>query len=252
MPPKNIKTAGIFFVVAAFVASAVLSAPATAAEQCGLSQTKFDELKAAQDNASLGYLEEIKAELMIRKQLLEEAVNCAVEETDGLKTILDNTRVDDPLMQNLKNRLADQLDGARNYFAIQKSRIGDLGLQGSKDFAKNLADWRDGNYKPAAENANSLILWINNQPLIQSGQARTNQISKIMTLLKVVNNDEIQNLWNDAQANFNDALKENQAAKNSLLGFAAPNESSAHIKSSLSYLSSTYKNFLDLIGLINK
>jgi hypothetical protein len=254
MSPKNIKIVGMFFVVVIFTAVAAFSPSAFAADQpaCNLSQDKFDELKAVENNASLNYLDEIREELSIRKQLLGETVDCAIEEADNLKINLNNTSVNDPMMQNLKKRFMDQIDSAENYFTLQKSKIGDLGLQGSKDFAKNFSDWRDGNYKPSAENAGNLIIWAGNQNLIQSARTRINQISNAVTLLKIVDNDEIQNLWNDAQTNFSDALKENQAAANSLLVFAQPEEPSAHIKSSLNSLSLTYKNFLDLVGTINK
>lgn len=252
MSHKNIKISGVFLVAALFAAVAAFSTLAAGSEQCGLNQAGFDELQAAEESVSLGKAGGLTKELAIRKQLLETAVDCAIGEADNLEMNLNNSATIDSAMQGVKNRLADQIDNAKNYLALQKSKISDLGLQGSKDFAKNLNEWREGNYKPSAENANSFILWTNNQILIQSGQARMNQISKIIAVLKVVDNDEIQSIWNEAQANFGEALKENQLARGGFLEFAAPDEMQTHIKSSLDYLSSTYNNFLDIIGLINK
>ncbi len=252
MPIKNTEIAGIFFVALVFVAAAATPAIAADTLRCVLSQDKLDELTAIQNDTSLDYLTEIKLELAIRKQLLGQTMDCAIMEVENIKADLSDVTVNDPLMQNLKNRLMGQLDNAGNYFALQKSKINDLGLRGSKDFAKDINEWRDGNYKPTAKNVNSLLVWTNNRGLFQSAETRINQISKTMTLLKIVSNDEIQNLWNEAQTNFGNALKENAAAKTSLGEFAPSEESSGHIKSSLDYLSLAYKNFLNLADTLNK
>ena len=252
MPIKITKITGMFFF--AWISAAAAAAPVLAADtpQCTLSQDKFDELATVQNDISLSYLTEIKKELAIRKQLLGETMDCAMSEAESVRTNLSGATLNDSAMQNLKSRLMDQLDNAENYFALQKSKINDLGLQGSKDFAKNLNEWRDGNYKPAAENANDLIIWANNQGLFQSAEARINQISRTMVLLTIVDNDEIQNLWDEARASLSDAVKENESAKTSLGGFAPSEESSSHIKSSLDFLSLTYKNLLALAGVITK
>ncbi len=251
MPMKIIGTMGMFFwVFAAIISKPVLAADAP--QQCTLSQDKFDELAAIQNDSSLDYLTEMKKELAVRKELLGETMDCAIEEVTSVKTDLSGVTVSDPAIQHLESQLMSQLDNAENYLTLQKSKINDLGLQGSKDFAKVIGEWRDGNYKPAAQNANNLIIWANNQALFQSAQTRINQVSATMALLKIVDNDEIQNLWNEAQVNFGSALKENETAETDLGTFAPPDESSNHIKSSLDFLSSTYKNLLDISGMISK
>lgn len=215
---------------------------------CSLNQDKFDELKSIQNNPLSDYLEELN----VRKALLLNTVNCAIEEAANLQMNLNSTATNDADVKKLASQLAGRLRDAIEYFEIQKSKVADLGLQGSRDFARNLKDWRDGNYKPAAKLSSNLIIWNRNQVILETAQNRITQVARTMNLLKLIDNEKIQGLFNDAQTNFKEALDYNQKAKDSLLrGFEAPDESLDAIKLTLESLAKTYQKFFDLNSLVN-
>lgn len=217
---------------------------------CALNPDKFDELKSIEEGVWLNPLDEIKAELGVRKELLSETVDCAIKEATELQSSLNSADISNADLKNFKSQLLDQTESDINYYEVQKSKIADLGLQGSKDFAKSLSGWRDGNYETAAKLASNLIIWAGNQNLIEAAQNRIDQLSQVMSLLKIADNDEIQGPWENAQTNFKNARDYNQLAADNLKNFGSPDESLADIKSSLEALSSTYQNFFDLISAI--
>lgn len=218
---------------------------------CNLNKEGLDKLKSIQDNTDLDYTQRTKAELEARKTLLEETVDCSIEEALAIKDNLTKMNVDDVEAKMLQSQFASRLDDAANYYELQKSKIGDLGLQGSRNFAKDFKDWRDGNYKPSAKLAANFIIWAQNQQLLQSAENRINQLENTVNILKLVYNDVIQNLWRDANLNFNEAREDNQKAKLSLRA-SSPDEALGSIKSSLTALAKTYNNLSDLFTEINQ
>ncbi|MBU6500373.1 MAG: hypothetical protein KGJ89_00900 [Patescibacteria group bacterium] len=248
---KKILSWGVFFILVL----ALPSTPKTLADNtatCNLSQDKFDAIKSIEHNFSLGDLERIKEELAIRKQLIAETIGCAISEAQGAKSEIDGINSNDPDTQKLKSQYSDQLDGVISYYNLQASKINDLGLQGSKNFAANLGSWRKTNYEPLAKNADNLVMWSQNQELIQIAQTRLNQLRQTVTLLNIVDNGTVQDLWQKANSNWNDATVWNQAAKESLQTFGSPDETLNSIKSSLASLSDVYQNFLDLLSAMGK
>lgn len=217
---------------------------------CALSADKFDELKTTEENVWLDPNDKIRAELGVRKALLSETVDCAVKEATDLRLSLNSTEIKDADLKNFKGKLLSQIESDINYYEVQKSKIADLGLRGSKDFAKSLISWREGNYETFAKLASNLIIWAGNQNLIEAAKNRIDQIGRAMSLLKITDNEEIQGLWENAQANFKSANDYNKLAADNLKNFAPPEESLANIKSSLEALSNTYKNFFDLVSAI--
>ena len=158
----------------------------------------------------------------------------------------------DPEIQSLRTKLADRLEGGINYYELQKSKINDLGLLGSRDFARSLADWREGNYKPAAKAAQNLVIWSRNQTILETAQKRIDQVSRTANLLKLVDNDEIQNIWTGAQDNFKAAVEANQKAKILLRANDNQDLTLSAIHSSLAALSKTYQKFFELNEALNK
>lgn len=225
-----------------------ISPPAQAG--CGLNRSKLDELKSIQDNTDLDYAQRIRTELQTRKALLQETVGCSIKEAVAVKSNLSKSAADDPEAKTLEAQFTSRLDDAVNYYELQKSKIDDLGLQGSRDFARGFKDWRDGNYKPAAKLASDFIIWAQNQELMQAAQNRLNQIESAVNILKLVYNEDIQNLWRSANRNFDEAREANLEAKLGLRA-SSPDDALNSIKSSLTALSKTYSSLFDLFSLIN-
>jgi len=254
MPKKKIVALGLFVALLAAATGMVFAAKDTglpAQAGCNLSRGKLDELKFVQENPDIDYVQRTTAELKIRKALLKEAAGCAIEEAAAIKSGLTKTEAREPEAESLKKQFLGRLEDALNYYELQKSKIEDLGLQGSRNFARELKEWRDGNYKPAAKLASNFIIWAQNQELLQSAQNRLDQIASTVSILKLVYNEDIQNLWRGADQNFNEARKANQEAKLNLRA-SLPDEALNSIKSSLTALAKTYGNLFDLFAGINK
>lgn len=241
-------------ILAAICAALVLSAGSrTSADQsCSLTRENFDALKATENDYSLDYLARIQNELMKRKELLGEVVQCAINEAVNLQSDLNNLNANGLDAQKLQSQLSNQLLNAINYYQTQKSKISGLGLQGSRDFAKDLAAWRAGNYNSTAKRISNFIIWNQNQPLIKTAKDRVQRLGQTVNLLSIVGSDQIQSLWKGASDNFNSAIEWNDAAKESLEAFGPGDESSNAIQSSLEALSKTYQELLDTISAVNK
>lgn len=241
------KTAVLFFILTLFTTQSASAQN----EECNLGQGDFEKLQSVTHDSSLGYFDKIKRELQIRKELLRATLHCAVSDAEDIKTGLDKVTLNDQGAANLQSQFANQLDNAIGYYKIQESKIGDLGLQGSKDFAKNLESWREGNYTQMAQMATHFLIWAKNQVLMETAQARMDQTSQSVTLLKLVYNEEIQNLWKKADGSFFEAKRLNQEARSDLMT-KTPDEALAAIKASLDSLSKTYERLSEVVSAINK
>lgn len=218
---------------------------------CKLNQGDFDKIESIKNDPALDYFGEIKLELQLRKNLLKNVLRCAINDANDLRTATHKIRLNDQDAINLRSLFANQLDNVVSYYQTQESKIDDLGLQGSKDFAKNLELWRDGNYKQVAKMATNFLIWGKNQEIIETAQARVNQIGRSVTLLSLVYKEDIGGLWREVDDNFSEAKKFNQQVKNDLR-FATPNDALATIKSSLDSLSKTYEKLSELVNAINQ
>src|SRR3989344_7367534 len=106
-------------------------------------EPQFDALSALLANPKDNDLEHVRAELAIRKSLLTNILDCALGEIHGLAGTLGAVPSDDPDIADLAKRFQGRLDDASAYYNSEKSRVGDLGIWGSKDMAKTIADRRD-------------------------------------------------------------------------------------------------------------
>ncbi len=247
MIAKKILAAATIFFVAFFLGKTAAFGEGAG---CNLSAVKFNQLKSLEEN-SPNYTEAIKNELPARKALLKETINCAAGEASNIRSKLSGAGIDDADLKKVKGQLLEQLAGAVNYYELRSSEIDDLGLQGSKDFAKNLMEWRKGNYEPGARTAGNLIIWAGNHNILQISQNRMNQLSHAIDILKLLDNEEIQGIWKGAQDNFASALNFNQQAKLGFLGLVSADDTLLNIKSSLEALAKTYGKFFDLVKILN-
>lgn len=242
---------GLVF-IAILSATASIQVLAAEEETCRLDQAKFNELKTVQSNPLLDPFARIKAELKIRRELLTNTIDCATEEARELQSSFNDVETNNLAVKALQTQFSPWFTDTIAYYKLQKAKIGDLGLKGSRDFARNLKVWRDGNYKPTAKIVSNFIIWAQNQDLIEIAQNRINQIGRTIDFLGLAGNTEIQKLWREVGEEFKDALEFNEGAKESLRVYSSPDDSSEAIKSSLKSLAATYQKLFDVIDAINQ
>ncbi|MDP2598366.1 MAG: hypothetical protein Q8P49_00880 [Candidatus Liptonbacteria bacterium] len=227
-------------------AAPVHARAAAGAAVCDLPQSEFDALLAVQNDPKLSYLDELRAELRLRKSLLSKTVDCAIQRASALKAELKATPVADEEMRNAQTRMMNRIDDVLTYYSLEREKIPDLGLEGSKRFASNLEAWRAGNYAPITRTTSNIMLWSGNQNLIAIAKSRMNQMGYTIGLLNLIGNNGLQELWNGAQESFKTTLSLNREAHDALINSGGGSQTLDLIKSSLGALSDTYQKLFEL------
>lgn len=235
---KKILVVGIFVVFG----GAGMAIPAYAKE-CALNQSKFDVLLSADD--SQNYFKRLKEELVLRKELISNTIACSIEEASALRARVDKSS--DSQIKEAGRKISGLLWDAIGYYNLQLTKVPDLGLEGSRYFAKDLLVWRRGNYAPIAKTALNFIVWSENQSLVRTAKNRLDQIGGAVTILKLIENESVQKKWEEAGELFNAAATENKNARLNLENLGSPEETLASIKLSLKNLSDTYTTLSDLV-----
>jgi hypothetical protein len=211
--------------------------------------SKFAQLRAIQADGSQDYIDAIRSQLAVRKSILKSVIDCALKDVTARKTALDNVA---PELKDAKvsERIAQGLDQSADFYATKRGIIDNLGIKGTQDVAREIANWRASNYAPIASQEDSLLLWSKNQPLFDRAASRLDQLKPVVLSLKLVNQDDLQSQFKAAESDLKKAEDENQAAKAAIEnGDASAPET---IKSSLEPLSTMYKKFLDLSDALKK
>jgi hypothetical protein len=234
-------------------APASVSAPAVAgadASDCTPTAADLKQISIIQNDQTLSYTEEIKAELAARKQLLGTTITCALGEAQTLQTSLAAVSATGDIA-NLQSQLNGRLDDTVNFYNIELTKLSGVGISGSEAIAKEVLAYRSGSYEPLAGDVNNFILWSGNQDLFATAQSRMDQTSRAVSFLESASPDgDLQNAFDAAQASFNDATSENQSAENALIQSLPATQSLSLIQQSLASLSDTYQQFFTVSNLI--
>jgi len=220
------------------------------AGDCVPSAADLKQVSAIENDPTLSYSDEIKAELAVRKQLLRTTLACAHDEAAALQASLTAiTPTGD--IANLQSQLSGKLNDAANFYDIELAKLDGAGIAGSEAIAKETLAYRSGSYEPLAGEVNNFILWSGNQGLFATAQARMSQTSRAVSFLESASPDsDLQNAFAAAKASFNDATNQNQAAENALVQSLPADQSLNLIQQSLASLADTYQQFFTVSNLI--
>jgi hypothetical protein len=240
--------ASVIFVSGLFVGGV----PAAHAADCGITTKDIAKITAIENDPTLSYSDETKAELALRKQLVGQTITCAEQEVRALQARLASTTVSSDI-KPLQSQLAGNLKEALGFYDTQSQQLDVVGVAGTKNIAQSVLSWRASTFLPLSENVNNMILWTQNQNLFTTAQTRMTQTQRAVAFLQTETpNTEMQAAFNDTQSSFTDAQSENAAAKTALIKNFAPDETLALIQQSLSSLSDTYQGFSNVSAVISK
>ena len=241
---KKINVSIGFLAVAALAALSLNQAEA--ADNCDFKES-IKELSAIQalPHADDGP-EKIKDELFVRKKLIRQTIDCAVNEALSFQSELKIINANYPGLDDIKNRFVSKFDEIIGYYQARKDGVNDLGIEGSKIFSANLKSWRVSNFVPMAELGESFIIFSKNQDILQTTQNRLNQISLTLKALGLADNQKISDILNDARKNIRFANDYNSQAQDILKRMSWPNNVSDLTISSLRHLKDAYQNFFDI------
>ncbi|HUX36114.1 MAG TPA: hypothetical protein VMV71_03730 [Candidatus Paceibacterota bacterium] len=233
---------------AALFTALVVSAPAKAANaaNCDFSEG-LKALSAAQSASALSDNKEtIMNELAIRKNLINQAIDCSVSETLDLQSRVKAADASYAGLNDIQNRIISKLNDVLNYYQAQKDMVGNLGIEGSKTFSAGLESWRESNYVPLAELGSNFIIFSKNQYILQTAANRLNQITVTIKTLQLDDDQKISNDLDQAAKSISLANDDNNQIMNAFRTMAWPNNISALTDSSLSHMKDAYQNFFDI------
>ncbi|MBI3589068.1 MAG: hypothetical protein HY093_01485 [Candidatus Liptonbacteria bacterium] len=220
---------------------------------CKFQAGDLSAIEAIRNDPKLEYLDKIKIELKLRQGILGKILNCAVQEANTLKSKLTATMVSDLDMINVRGKLVSQIDQAVVYYQSQAVSLGDLGLWGTKNLAKKLAEWRAGNYAYLVTKAVDLMTWANSQQFISLAEGRLGEIKKVVEEAKA--DDSKGNsleIIKKAEASLSQAKEANQKAKTDIQDLSSSESNLDTIKNSLQALAAVYENFFELSEVMGK
>lgn len=208
-------------------------------------EPQFERLTAAQNESASDYFAAIRAELQIRKEILRNIIHCAVADIRALHTSIKNISPQNEEAEQLRTRFLQRLDDAIRYHESQLGKISDLGIRGSQNLARELKEWRASQFAPLADGAVNLALWLKNQELIRAAENRFGQIEKTIRTLKLIENEGLKPIFEEASQALHNTLALNGSTKEALSD-NDPSNALTLIKSSLEALSRTYALFFKL------
>jgi hypothetical protein len=232
-------------------ASRGAAAPATApAGPCEAIAPAFDELTNVQHNQTQDYLANLRAELAVRKRILTDTIDCAMLKAQQFRDTVQSLPA--PASGELASLYLGKIDEVLAYYRLREASIGDLGIQGSRDVARSLKDWRDANVAPLAALVGDLTIWAKNQALMKTAESRLDQVNQMVQVLRLADNADIENGFREAQAHFAEAKQLNDRARQALERLGTVEDPLPVIKASLEALSTTYQSLFDLGDIVKK
>jgi hypothetical protein len=207
-----------------------------------------DDLAAITAAQAEGLLPELNA----RKVLLVRTITCAKADAQSLQNDLNGLATSGDT-KTIQSQLSDKLNGAANYYDIELTKVDGAGISGTQSIAREVLDWRAANYEPLANQVANLTLWLQNQALFNTAKDRLNQMKSLVSFIgQVAPNADLQSSIGNAEATFQAASDENQAAKDALLRSLPPDATLALLKGSLQSLSDMYQKFFDISSVMQK
>ena len=156
------------------------------------------------------------------------------------------------MYSDLRNSLLNSLEDASKYYDQKQLTLDTLGIQGLKDTAKSIYNWRENNFSVLAKRIKNYLVWEENQDIFTKTEDRLKQINSLVSSLKMIEDPSLQNALSKASGNLLNARDENNKAKSSLERNLNSDEVLSLMKKSLEYLSNTYGNFLEISDYIGR
>lgn len=186
----------------------------------------------------------IQRELESRIDLLNATIDCAKEELQALKNGLSDAA--NAKATEVRDRVFGAIDDGVRFYDIKKSVLSGQGIQGTKDVAREIKDWREANYNSLLGRVQNFLIWNDNQKIFDIASDRISQSQFIVSSLKIIDSQEAQNFLSAARDNWNEASNLNNRAGDAISQGLTPDETIDIIKQSLSTLATAYKSFLGI------
>lgn len=210
---------------------------------------QFEQISQIQNNQKLDEQQAILAELAIRKGILIGITDCGIRELENLQINLASVALQDAELKRVKNFLHQQIENSIEHYGTQKTKVNDLGIQGTKNLARSLREWRNGNHIPLASRIINFLLWNKNQDIIKASEERFGQITQTIRTLKL-ENETANAFLGKAEDDLEAARNANRTAR-TIFTENRDDDAAEPMRASLESLSRMYQNFFDLSESVN-
>lgn len=228
---------------------ALLPFSARAADTTCSFASKIDLLRSIQADGDRDYMEAIKAQLAVRKDILKSTVDCAAKD---LKTRQERFQKlpEEARKSTVGREIERDLEASEHFYAAKRRLVDGLGIKGTQDTARDIATWRNTNYRSTAERQDAFTVWLSNQELFIKTESRFSQIRPVVLSLKLLDRKDIEKTFTEAEKEFAGAKAKNEEAKKAIE--ESRGDASTLIKASLEPLASIYKKFFDVSEAVKK
>ncbi len=235
-----------------FLLAAPSSLFAAGAPPCNLAAAS-ERLLIVQENVLLPEDQKAELELAARKDLAGQIAQCSADEAQWLANSLRSAGEQSQKMRQLFSRFARIIestrDRARTFEATAKAATS---LEEIRATAKALKEWRNNRYLPIRQRAVALLVWQQNDPLIQTAQDRLAQFRSALEELGIASHGKAAVAFRTARENIEEAVRTHLLAKSVLTDTTTLNNPFSFLRTSLQHLQEAYHAFLILHQEINK
>jgi hypothetical protein len=203
-------------------------------------------------NESLGALRKlhlgsgVEAELAARRNVLAALLDCAAEEAQELQTDIGRLETRGNEAKSIQRAIVQKLTESISFYRTKRASVNELGIRGTQEVARQVREWRAYNYAPFAHAGLNFMFWSENETLIETARVRLEHIGTTVRTLKLVDNEELQKRYAQAQESFSETETLHRQALASIQKFDDPKRTQELIKTSLEKLSQTYRLFFQI------
>jgi hypothetical protein len=214
--------------------------PAAGALSCDFSQD-VQELEKASDTSAYTYT--LQKELDLRKKILEGAIRCIKEEGVTAKEKIDPETFTHENAKKAAKAIKDKLAWTLDYPDTQLGRVKDLGIQGTKDLAREVKDWRTNTLLPLFAEERNVVLFEKAVTLYETADQRGTDLGAALRTLSLEDDDRVKIPYTEALKTLRDGKEQLDGAAGSLERMGNPDAVAGALKGTLDTLSRSYESF---------
>ena len=230
-------------ILAAAIGSAIPHRAQAAA--CNFNEA-LGNLRKLQTGQNLEQADGVRAELAARRNVLAALIDCAEEEAQELQANINRLEVRSEEAKTIQRSIGQKLTESIAFYRAKRASVNELGIRGTQEVARQVREWRAYNYAPFAHAGLNFMFWNENDTFIETARVRLDHIGQTVRTFKLVDNEELQKLFTQAQESFSETETLHRSALEAIRNFDDPKRTQEFIKTSLEKLSQTYNFFFQI------
>ena len=205
---------------------------------------KEEVLKTTSTTASA-----VEDPLEVRRELLVKIINCALGETESLKTGIKKVSLTSKDAEHLAAVLLERIDVVSNKYESSKTRAGSADEKGLREVAREVAAARKDLYLPLWDMSRAYVVWNTNRELVERAGKRVEEVKQTLLARKISDQGAIADLTERASVSFLRSKEADHRAFQSIERFERDNVLT-YFKETLDHLHGVYQSLLSISGAV--